>query len=606
MRTEPRLQAEPPAGAALRRAAVLGGFVLACHTLVQPGLAQSLGDGTAGSGGAAPVAPAPGIGGILPGGSGPGGFGTWGPATGPVGLAPDAGSRPGTIGFPFSAFDQPWDPAQAAGEPTRAVNIQPSVAVDLIYNDNIDATARNKRDDLIVRITPAVLINLDSTRFQGTFSYAPQVEIYTQNSGENRVNQRFNAQGLATVVPGLFFVDARGSANVQTLSGGGGLDEDTSSSRDNLVQTYSFSVSPFAVYRFGSTATARAGYVMTYVNQDKVDSNSTDPFSQLPPDQRQFSFTPSEYTSHQFYGVVRTGEDFGKFAAQGTLSGTTFDGGGLYDGAYRNIALLETRYAVTPTIAPLAELGYETQRFNTVPTTDISGIVWALGVRLTPTPESVIIAKYGRRDGFNSFYLNGTMTVGARTRLFANYSERLTTSALEAGDLLSSTTLDPLGNPVDAMTGQPVVPSFANSTLGIQSGLARVKTGSVSASQSWLRDTFSLTLSHTERVPVADAPGTVTPGFRQESWSIGLSWNHDLSERARLTSFGSYSRTSSDTADDGNTYTAGTALTYLLSPTLVGSLSYRLRINDGGSSTGGVDDGQVTQNIITAGVRQSF
>lgn len=606
MRTEPRLQVEQPGGAPRRRAAVLGGLVLACHALVQPGLAQSSGDAAASGGEAGTAAPAPGIGGILPGGSGPGGFGTWGPGTGPVGLAPDAGSRPGTIGFPFSAFDQPWDPAQAAGEPTRAVRIQPSIALDLIYNDNIDGTARNKRDDIITRITPAVLINLDSTRFQGTFSYAPQIEIYTQNSGENRVNQRFNGQGLATVVPGLFFVDARGSANVQTLSGGGGLDEDTSSSRDNLVQTYSFSVSPFAVYRFGGTATARVGYVMSYVNQDTVDNDGGSSFSNLPPDQRQFSFTPSEYTSHQFYSVVRTGEDFGRFAAQGTLSGTIFDGGGMYDGAYRHIALLETRYAITPTIAPLAELGYERQRFNTVPRTDVDGIVWALGVRLTPTPESVIVAKYGRRDGFNSFYLNGTLEVGARTRLFANYSERLTTSALEAGDLLSTTTLDPLGNPVDAMTGQPVVPSFANSTLGIQSSLARVKSATASASQTWLRDTFTLTLGYTERVPVADAPGTVTPGFRQESYSAGLSWGHDLGERTKLTSFGSYSRTSSDTAGDGNTYTAGTALTYLMSPTLVGSLSYRLRINDGGASSGGIDDGQVTQNIITAGVRQSF
>lgn len=582
----------------------LGGFLIAACALCGPVLAQPAGDG---SGTSAGEVAASGVGGILPAGAGgPGGFGSWGPQAGPVGLAPDAGGRPGSLGFPFGAFDRPWEPAQAPGEPARSIHIQPSAALELIYNDNINATAHDRRSDLIVRITPGLLINLDSARLQGVFHYAPQVEIYTQHSKENRINQRFSGQGLAAIIPGLFFVDARGSASVQSLSGGGGTDDEAAFGRNNQVQTYSFSVSPFAVYRFGGYATARVGYALSYVNQNRIDRNDPDPFFQLPPDQRQYSFSPSEYTSHQFYGVVRTGEYFGRFAAQGTVSGTTYDGNGTYDGAFRNIALLEARYAITPTIAPLAEIGYETQRFKTTPVTDISGIVWALGVRLNPTPESVIIAKYGRRDGFNSFYFNGTTTVGVRTRLFGNYSERLTTSALDASDLLASTVLDPLGNPVDAMTGQPVVPGFANSTLGIQSGLARVRQGSISASQTWLRDTFSLSLSYTRRDPVADAPGTVTPGFRQDAWTVGLTWNHDLGERTRLTSFGSYSRTKSATASNGNTYTAGTALTYLMSPTLVASLSYRLRISDGGAATGGTRDGTVTQNIITAGVRQSF
>jgi len=543
---------------------------------------------------------------VLSDGRSPGGFG-YDPGT-RVGLSPGSAVRPGTLGFPYTAFDRPLDdPGAPPEEPARTVTLVPSVALELTYNDNIDARAHDRRDDLIVRVRPALLLNVDSVRLQGTFNYAPSVEFYTQNSDENRVNQNFNGQGLATVVPGLFFVDVRGSAAVQSLSGSGSAYDEASSSRNNQVQTYSFSVSPFVTYRFGGLASLRAGYVMQYVNQDRLDRDDPLPFENVPPDQRQFSFTPSEYTSHQFYGVVRTGEDFGRLAMQGSLSSTTYDGDGLYDGAFRNIGLLETRYAITPTVAGLVELGYETQRFNTIPKTDISEMVWAVGVRLTPTPESVIIAKYGKRDGFESFYFNGTLEVGARTRLFANYSEQLTTSALSAGDLLASTTLDPLGNPVDAMTGAPVLPSFANNTLGVQSGLFKQTAASISASQAWLRDTFTLTLSYTEREPVASAPGATTQPFGQKATSVSLSWSHDLTERATLTSYGQYSRTSSDTANDGNSYTGGAVLSYLLSPTLTGSLSYRFRVSDGGSATGNaLDDGTVVQNIVTVGVRQTF
>lgn len=584
---------------------LLPGIALAVPMLAAPIAAQAQSASDPASAGSSAGA-GPSVGGVLSGTPSPGGFAN--PSGSRVGLSADSGTRPGTVGFPYTAFDRPLEDPGAAGEPTRTVTIVPSLGLELSYNDNIDSRANNKRSDVIVRVLPGVLVNLDSARLQGTFNYVPYLDFYTSHSDENRISHNFNGQGLATVVPGLFFVDARGSAAVQSLSGDGSSDGMSSGGRGDQVQTYSFSISPFVTYRFGGLASVRAGYVMQYVNQDRVDRGDPMPWANLPPGQQPFSFTPSDYMSHQFYAAVRTGEDFGRLAMQGSVSGTTFDGDGLYDGAYRNIALVETRYAITPTIAGLVEFGYETQRFNTVPRTDIDEPVWAVGVRLTPTPESVIIAKYGHRDGFNSFYLNGTVEAGVRTRLFANYSERLTTSALSAGDLLSSITLDPLGNPVDAMTGAPVLPSFANSTLGIQSGLVRETSASLSASQTWLRDRFTLSLSHTKRQPVADAPGTNSPGFEQKSYSISLSWSHDLGERTALTTFAQYSRTDSEGSGKGNTYSGGTSLSYLFSPTLTGSLSYRLRVNDDGDNFGSntQDSGSVVQNVITAGVRQTF
>jgi uncharacterized protein (PEP-CTERM system associated) len=542
--------------------------------------------------------PGPAIGGTLTGPSQPGGF--FSPGGFGTILAPDSRSRLGTVGFPFNAVG---GQAGVTGQPTRGWTFTPSLAIEQSYNDNIRFSTTNRQEDFITTITPGFLLGVDTARVQGTLNYAPGFDYYWQTSEQNRISHQGNAQFLGVVIPDFFFIDARGSAAVQSLSGGFTPDSQASVGRENQVQTTSFSLSPYLTQRFGGLASARVGYVYSYVNQDRVDPNAP-----LPDDtQLESSFTPSEYSSHQGYVVVRSGEDWGRVAMQGTLSTTQFDGSGLYDGAYRDLALTETRYAFTPTVAGLVELGWERQRFNTVPRTDIDDLVWAFGVRLTPTPESVIVAKYGHRDGFDSFFLDGTLAVGVRTRIFANYSEQLTTSALTAGDLLGTTTLDPLGNPVDAQTGAPVLPGFANSTLGIQSGLFREKLARASVSQTWTRDTFTLTVSQTDRTPVADAPGAPR-GFSSKATNFGFSWSRDLAPTTTLVSFANYGMTTSGTqGTDGTTYGLGASLVQELRPGLSGALTYRFNYRDGGvTRTGSPNAGEATQNIITAGLRQSF
>jgi uncharacterized protein (PEP-CTERM system associated) len=541
--------------------------------------------------------PRPAIGGTLPPPTTPGGFPTPG---GPgAQLSPESRLRLGGPGFPFDSVIAPAPP----GAPVRAWSVTPSIAIEQIYNDNIFNTARNREEDLITRVTPALLLGVDTQRLQGRLNYAPGFDYYWRNTSQNRIRQQGNGQVQGVVVPDLFFVDARAAASVQSLSGGFAPGTDPAVGRDNEVQTLTFSVSPYLVQRFRGLATARLGYVYTYVDQDRVDRTAP-----LPAGQPGSSFTPSEYSSHQGYLVVRSGEDFGRLAMQATLSGTSFVGSGLYEDAYKNIGVLETRYAFTRMVAGLVELGYESQHFNTVPETNVDDVVWAIGTRLTPGPESVIIAKYGRRDGFNSFFLDGTLALGVRTRLSANYAERLTSSALEAGDLLSTVTLDPLGNPVDALTGVPVLPGFANSALGVQSGLFRQKSASATITQVWARDTFSFTVSQTDRTPVADAPGARTRGFSQKGTSFSLRWARDLAETTRLTSFVQYGITTSGVANESDTYSAGLVLAHQINPALTGTLSYRLSIREGGTSAGGRPqaDDRTVQNVITAGIRQSF
>lgn len=518
----------------------------------------------------------------------------------------------GGLGAPFGAV-APGPP----GQPTRGWSITPSLGISETFNDNIFFTPRNKQSDWITNVNAGLAVAVDTARVQGGLNYLAGYNFYANTDNQSGLTLNGAGNFLFTVIPDHFFVSTRGNANTQPFGTALNPQAQTQTSTGNLFRTYSFQISPYGLYRFGGTATAFAGYVFQYVDQNPVNNRSStqglSPFEQLL-QQRVNTFSTS-YSSNQVYVGARTGEDWGRLAMQGTLSGTWFEGDGLYEGAYRNLALLETRYAILPTIAALVEIGYERERFNTVPKTDIDGPVWAVGARLTPNPDSLIIVKYGRRDGFNSWRLNGNYAVGVRTTVFATYQETLTTSALNAGDLLSTTTLDPLGNPIDTQTGAPVLPGLANQLIGAPGVLFKQKLGTAGISQTWSRDTISLTATYLDSVPYASAANAVRQRFSIETTSIGLTWSHALTPLTSMLVFGSYAMNTTTFDDvavrrggnDFNSINAGATITTSLSPTVGVAFTYQFNWRDNPTGLGAqLDSGDAIQNIFTAGLRKSF
>lgn len=497
---------------------------------------------------------------------------------------PDAPVRPGTLGFPYGATAAPAEPGQG-------LTITPSLTLQQSYNDNIAGTAKNHIFDYITTIIPGLLLNVDTPRLQGTLNYAPSIQFYARNSDQNRVDQQFNGRLLGTLLPDTLFLDVRGASAVSTLTGGFGPNQEFSTTRDDRLTTTSFSVSPYLVQRFGGLATAEVGYVFQAVNEDAASQ-------QQRINNQAVNFNSQDFTSNEVYFSARTGEDFGRFAFIARASLLEYDGTGALDGAYRNIATLEGRYAFTPMIAALAEIGYQDQRYNSTPRIEINEPIWSVGVRLAPAPEDVVVARYGRRDGFNSFSLDANVGIGVRTRLFAKYEERISTSAQRAADLLSSTTVDALGNPVDALTGAPVGQPFAGSAFTAQSGVLKVKSATATLSQIYERDTFTLALSNEERTPIATTSGSTA---QTQTARFGtFSWAHGLGPRTSTINTVQYGLTEGSVSGDTTQLSLSTTLVHQLTESLAGTISYRL------NSSGSNSDNRVIQNVILAGLRQTF
>jgi len=511
--------------------------------------------------------------------------GSIGAATGA--LSPEGAFRAATLGLPFGG--ETPAPEGAA----RTFVLTPSIAAQILGTDNVGQAATGGRSEWIATITPGMLLGVNAARIQGLLNYEPSVEVYGREASRPRVQQRFNGQFLATIVPDMIFLDMRGSAGTQAVQGGFAPGGETTVERNQLLQTTSFQVSPYLLHRFGDLATIQAGYAFQSVTQ-----NLGQRAAGLTPDGQRF-FTNQDFTAHNVYAVARTGPAFGRLAFEGRLNSIDYDGTGILDGAFSRVASVEGRYAVTRNIAVLAEVGYEMLRYRGVPGVSIEEPVWGVGARFTFSPESVITVRYARRGGFNSPSVNGVFAVGGRTRIFASYSETLSTGAQRAADLLSTTTLDNLGNPVDALTGAPVVQPFTDSFLGQQSSLQRVRRASVTISQTWPRDTFALTLASDEQRPVSVAPGEV--GFVQRGQSVSVSWARALTPATTGLVALRYGRLERRPFGDSDVYGANVSLATQLRPGLNGFVRYGIT-NRGEDLT----RRRAVQNVIVAGLRQTF
>lgn len=497
-------------------------------------------------------------------------------------------ARIGTLGFPYSTAAPPADAL------ARGWRLTPTLGLQAQATDNLNNTPSDRQSGLIGSLTPGLLIEVDTSRLKGVVNLAPTAQLYGSDSSQNRIDRTFNGQLLATLVPDAVFLDMRGAAGVQAAGGGFAPQGDTVVNRSNQVQTTSLQISPYYVHRFGSAATVQVGYAFQQVTQD-IGGNGS---GGLTPTGQTF-FTNQDFIGNEFYAVARTGEDFGRFAMEGRAVSTDYSGSGGYDGAYRRIATVEGRYAITREVAALLEGGYQSALFNGVPVFRLDEPVWSVGTQITLSDDSRITLKYGHRDGVNSAFLQAVVALGVRTTLYANYSESLTTAGLTALDLLSTTTLDELGNPVDAATGAPVAQPFTNSFSGVQSGLMRVRGGSVTVSQIWPRDTLSFTVTRQEMTPISSAPGTISSA-QTNTYGV-LTWSHNLTERTSTVVSVQGGNFETPAEGSGSLFSASVSLVHQLTPTLSGQVQARTTIRDDAGATG-----RATQNVLLVGLRKTF
>ncbi len=91
----------------------------------------------------------------------------------------------------------------------------PRIVGQELFTDNVLLTPTNRRSDFVTTLSPVLSISDDSPRLQAKLDYSPTLSLYALTPGQNFIGQNLYANGTATVVPELFFLDARGLLSVQ-------------------------------------------------------------------------------------------------------------------------------------------------------------------------------------------------------------------------------------------------------------------------------------------------------------------------------------------------------------------------------------------------------
>lgn len=578
-RCRPGLRAALAGGVALAGSAVLGAF---------PATAQ-IPPPSGGFGGGLPGATAPGG---SPGATAPGGSTVRLPGMSGTPTLPGA-PDPSRFWLPQLYPGLPGGPGPA-GAPGEFWVLQPSIEVQLAATDNVRNSSTDRESDLYTVIRPQITLFGQSARLSGSFSYAPSLRLYLNSSDQNRLDHALAARGTATLIEDFMFLDVSGTSDARSVFGGFGQfgDLGTNSFDSNgRLQTTSYRISPYVAQRFGGVATARVGYAFTQSFQDGDDA--------FLPGQSQPFFTSQDLITHEFFATVASGEDWGRLGFNAEARHRIFDGTGVYEDAHATLYVLGLSYQLTREFAVTGDIGWQDEQYSGASPVDIQEPVWGLGFRLTPDPDSVLSVRYGQRDGFESFSVNGGLMVGVRTRLVLDYREELGASFRPDGGLGPNLRVDQFGNIVDAVTGLPVSLSDLR-LLASQNAVFRTRRGTAALSQVWPRDTLTVALTRDERDPVSVAQGTTA--FAQDTLALALAWSRELEPGLSLSTAGRIGWTDTEGQGDGRFYSAQVALARAFTPSLAGTLQYQFTKSDNTAGT----LGSTTQNTIILSLRQLF
>ncbi len=504
--------------------------------------------------------------------------------------------------------------------------ISPSIGLDVGVTDNALETQRNRRADVFTILSPAIVVSGETSRARVTVSYAPLLYAYASNSSQTRIDHYFNGAVTGVIVPELFFLDLRGAITQQSRTGAlGGVSANTYNPRDQ-VQTISFSATPYLEHRFMGWGTGRIGYSILRTLQDSRSRDTNFVNNGFNNGLQGFSNSglgiTGNLTTQRERGTFITGENLGRFNLITTAEAVQYSGSGAYHNAHRNLISQDVGYALTRTVTLIVGAGYQDIAFSGTPGYHVSEPIWNAGVRWTPQPDTSISIGFARRDGANSLYLDAAASPTARTRVYARYSEGLSTDAEEQQNLLQSTSIGSTGLLTDTATGAPV--TSTSSLFGTQNGLYRLRRFSASGSLLLNRDAVSLSIVNEDRSNISATsfgPSTsntsflpILPAGSSSNGTFGtVAWSHELTPMLSSTVSVTYGVTSYSNLGNGQGKTSDTsisglaALSYIFTPTLTGSVrySYTERTSNRPFSIFGTQ-GSYTENQIVAGLRKSF
>jgi uncharacterized protein (PEP-CTERM system associated) len=507
----------------------------------------------------------------------------------------------------LNAFGDTAQPS-AGGPLPPELQITGQVGLSEEYTDNAGAASgfgRNAGDDVITSLSPVINVVDTSQRLQVNLTYRPIGQLYARNSNYSQIQEQFSGNGTATVLPGFLFMDARAAVSQQSVYGGLGPTATVTLAPNDRQTTSSFSVSPYVSRTLGGAGSVQAGLGYTYsATQAPGQSAAALPASSLNTYGSSFLGTERGFASYT------TGEDLGRLQNKVGTDDSLYSGSGALEGARRILLTDDVSYAVTRVFTVLGEAGWEDLDYPHGGYR-YSGAIGSGGVQVTPLAGSKATIEYRYVDGFGSAYVQGSVQVSPRIRVFGGYSEGISTFQQDVPNTLLDGTNDVTGAAASGLQASPLLQS--SNFFGADQNLNRLDRLDASASYIGNWDTVTLSLQRETTRPVGRTTGQTEQASTPLSTSGifgSVSERHDLTPTLSLSVFVQYGTNSTGVAEQGSgqTLSVSASVEKAFNDRLSGFLRFGGSYLVGGSEEAalGTQGYRPDQTNVTAGVIRKF
>lgn len=297
----------------------------------------------------------------------------------------------------------------SAGVHAAEWKVAPRLDLGESYTDNVTlAPSSSAKSDWITQVTPGISIEGSGSRLRLKADYALQNLIYANESSRNSFYHQLNASANATLVENTLFLDARGNIQQQATSLLAPI-SNNNLNPGNVTDVSSYSVSPYLLHKFGSTAVGELRFTHDAVNT-KVGGLSDSSANKV---DLKLNSGPSFYDLG--WGLSYTHEkadyDLRSDTDSKVLTGTA-------------------SYRVLPKLRAIATIGHEKNNYLYPAGQEPKGAFWSAGFSWAPTVLTSLDASLGERFFGKTYALNLNHRT-PHTNWKINYSQDITTMRRE-------------------------------------------------------------------------------------------------------------------------------------------------------------------------------
>ena len=484
--------------------------------------------------------------------------------------------------------------------------IIPTLLITETYLDNVEeAPPGEEESDYVTELNPGISLQAQGSRLNLNLNYSMQNLFYIDNSDENTTNHELSADANVELLREHLFLDAFASAQQVLVSPEGRGGNDNLTITDDRTTAITYTISPYAVRRFGNMA-GELRYAFEKVDflDDGADtaeaSDSHRLFANLAsdPSARRLS-RPAGYRTN-IEGITASSEEATDAGLEGrnrqprryvndfqwslTYSRDQTDFQDDTDEKFELLAL-DTSYRIGARTAALLGLGYENNDFDQSAEADQpEGFFWYTGIAWNPSRRTALEATVGRRffgTTYSLAFRHNTRTITTDVQ----YAEEFVTTADTILEEQLSSNGDESSNPE---TGVPLP------QLGSEVYLRKRLTGSISKTTA--KSTFQLSAYDEDReFQRSDS--------EEQAYGITFGWDWQLASRTDSRLFAEWQRLESSQEDqeDFDSWQIGASINRRIRNTINAYFDYRYSRRD---STDPEND--YKQNQIAAGLQITF